>query len=176
MGKTYLSNVARNAALSMGAFVVALIATNPLIGCFSPDEGVRACPGEASLDVQCAWEGPVSYDLEEVLQGGSLLFVRARMSWAPCGATPGEQTRTYQIDPNGGATKQISLLPPDTVAISGLTSDPIELAIKDTTILVRLLRSISGSVTSTTLKIGDIVDNTTGADVAPIEIDVVCGQ
>jgi hypothetical protein len=194
MQKTHSTNVARHAITSIAIMVAFAIAANPLTGCIIPDNTVKACPSEAASDVQCDSEGSVTYTLEEVFQADKLLFVKARMWWEPCGATPGGHSRFYQIDPDGdlpdggapdsgapdsgaplgATTRVISVLPNNAVAISGLTGDPIEIAIKDTNILVRLLRKANTSVSSSTLAIGATVDNTTGLDTAPIEIDVVC--
>ncbi len=162
----------------MGALLFAWAAFNPLSGCIVPDEGdtPATCPGEPAAGVICNWEGPVVYDLSQVFQGEGFVFVRAQMRWEPCGATPGEQVRTYRIDPTTGTTSRLELLPNSAVAIPETASDPIELTIQGTNIRLRLLRSISGSVLSSTLKIGDVVDNTTGADLAPIEIGVVCQE
>jgi hypothetical protein len=200
MQKTDSTNVRRYALMSIAVMAGFAIATTPLTGCIIPDEPIiKACPSEAASDVQCDSEGEVTYTLQEVFQADKLLFVKAHMQWLPCGATPGEHSRYYQIDPDGdppdggahdggapdsgapdgGApqgptTKVINLLPNDAVAISGLTGDSIEIAIKDTDLLVRLLRKTNTSVSSSTLAIGAVVDNTTGLDTGPIEIDVVC--
>ena len=157
----------------------ALCAVVPAMGCKGGGGGggnePGPCPVDDGSDVQCIWEGPVSFTPEEVSQADGLVFVTGEMRWEPCSMIAGAQSRTYRVDPADGTTVQMDA-PAGAEPVSMPADGPIEVVPTGASRRVRLLRDASDSVTVEMLVIGELVDDATGEVVSEISVNSVCAQ
>jgi hypothetical protein len=152
----------------------ALGAVVSAMGC-SGEDGYGACPTDNVIEVQCVWEGGITFVPDRVSQDGGFVFVRGEMTWSPCGSTPGKQIRAYRIDPKDGSTAQMAE-PPSAAPFILPAEGKIEVVPVGSNHRVRIDPDAVGSVSNPTLPIGEIVDDATNAVIAPHELAAICDE
>ncbi|MDI1442722.1 hypothetical protein [Polyangium sp. 6x1] len=154
---------------TLGAVVLAM-------GCSGGSEDdYGPCPKDSGQDVDCFWEGGISFAPDKVSQADGFIFVHGEMTWSPCGMIPGRQIRSYRIDPKDGSTTRMDapanaapfVVPPKGVFEVRPTGSPNRVRIDPAAII---------SVTQSKLPIGEIVDDATNEVIAPIELAAVCDE
>jgi len=155
------------------AIVAALGAVVLAMGCSGGSDEFGPCPVDNGSDAQCVWEGGITFVPDKVSQDGGFVFVHGEMTWSPCAMTPGQQIRSYRIDPKDGSTVRMdapATAEPFTLPPSGR----IEVAPVGSQNRVRIDPDAIISVTASKLPIGEIVDDATEALIAPVELAAVC--
>ncbi|MDI3281957.1 hypothetical protein [Polyangium sp. 15x6] len=151
---------------ALGAVVLAM-------GCSGGDV-YGPCPVDNGSDVNCFWEGGITFAPDEVSVADGLVYVHGEMMWSPCAMTPGKQIRSYRIDPTTGVTVRMDA-PADAEPVPIPAQGKIEVTFEGTPRRVIIDPGATISVTQSRLPIGEAVNDSNGITL-PIELEAVCDE
>ena len=139
-------------------------------GAAGASDGTAAGERDAVGPCACASAGSVGYVFQSAAATGDALFVTAAVSWEPCCADPGSETRVYRVDPVTGASQRDEVPAGAQPVEAGSAALDAYFTDRNTVIVLEL--AVSGALGPTELAIGEVRNARTGETLATVRIDV----